>query len=422
MRGNHYGVIIMLRRYNNKGFTLAEVLVTLGIIGIVAAMTMPTLISSTDARVRETQLKKAYSVLSQANQMMIAHSTYPYMEFVQPFLVEDTEEDPGDNSGSGVGTDEGESGDEGSEQPDIPVTPPEAEPEPPVPEEPEVTPETPDEPDMNDSTTKDLVDGLIDAILGLDFGTAIENFNKLKDMYGLTNWGEFLHDYAEQSGKELPGWLEGILGIGGDNNGNSSGNGNGNGNGNNGNNGNGRYGRNRSSYKMPYMQIFADMSETQSNDEENSNFIETKRRQLAALKEVLNDAHYCERYDKCNGSKPVEYQNLRGEIATIEAADFEYSALKTADGMYFWLGDINNPQRYFVDINGAKRPNKLGVDVFTFDIISKEAIQPELSGNCTKRGLPTDGEGYRGLGCAGYALIDRNPDTDDLKGYWDYMK
>ena len=403
MRGNHNGVIIMLRRYNNKGFTLAEVLVTLGIIGIVAAMTIPTLISSTDARVRETQLKKAYSVLSQANQMMIAHSIYPYMEFVQPFVVaEDTEEDTGDTSGSGDGSDEGDTGDEGSEQPEVPVTPPEAEPEPPVPEEPEVTPETPDEPDMSDSTTKDLVDGLIDALLKFDLGTAIKNFNELKDMYGLTNWGDFLRDYAEQSGKELPGWFEGILNLVYNDSNTDD--------------------KSLYAYKMPYMQIFADTAETQSNDEENSDFIETKRRQLAALKNVLNDAHYCERYDKCNGSKPVEYQNLRGEIATIEAADFEYSALKTADGMYFWLGDINNPQRYFVDINGAKRPNKLGVDVFTFDIISKEAIQPELSGNCTKRGLPTDGEGYRGLGCAGYALIDRNPDTDDLKGYWDYMK
>ena len=30
------------------GFTLAEVLITLGIIGVVAAMTIPTLISDTD--------------------------------------------------------------------------------------------------------------------------------------------------------------------------------------------------------------------------------------------------------------------------------------------------------------------------------------------------------------------------------------
>ena len=38
----------MLKRTNGLGgFTLAEVLITLGIIGVVAAMTMPTLINST---------------------------------------------------------------------------------------------------------------------------------------------------------------------------------------------------------------------------------------------------------------------------------------------------------------------------------------------------------------------------------------
>lgn len=37
-----------------KGFTLAEVLITLGIIGVVAAMTMPTLINNTKNKELET--------------------------------------------------------------------------------------------------------------------------------------------------------------------------------------------------------------------------------------------------------------------------------------------------------------------------------------------------------------------------------
>ena len=48
------------------GFTLAEVLITLGIIGVVAAMTMPTLINRTQNKQLETAFKKAYSVQSQA--------------------------------------------------------------------------------------------------------------------------------------------------------------------------------------------------------------------------------------------------------------------------------------------------------------------------------------------------------------------
>lgn len=49
-----------------KAFTLAEVLITLGIIGIVAAMTLPGLIQRNNNIVVETRLKKFYSVINQA--------------------------------------------------------------------------------------------------------------------------------------------------------------------------------------------------------------------------------------------------------------------------------------------------------------------------------------------------------------------
>lgn len=48
------------------GFTLAEVLITLGIIGIIAAMTMPALMQNYARLVVETRLKKFYSSLNQA--------------------------------------------------------------------------------------------------------------------------------------------------------------------------------------------------------------------------------------------------------------------------------------------------------------------------------------------------------------------
>ena len=50
----------------NFGFTLAEVLITLGIIGIVAAMTLPTLIQKKTNSEVEAKLKKIYSVMNQA--------------------------------------------------------------------------------------------------------------------------------------------------------------------------------------------------------------------------------------------------------------------------------------------------------------------------------------------------------------------
>lgn len=52
-----------------KGFTLAEILITLGIIGIVAAMTIPTLISNYKKKGYSTKIKKFYSLMNQAIQL-----------------------------------------------------------------------------------------------------------------------------------------------------------------------------------------------------------------------------------------------------------------------------------------------------------------------------------------------------------------
>ena len=53
-----------------KAFTLAEVLITLGIIGVVAAMTLPTLIQKQQEKVTVARLKKIYSVLQQSYMLM----------------------------------------------------------------------------------------------------------------------------------------------------------------------------------------------------------------------------------------------------------------------------------------------------------------------------------------------------------------
>ncbi len=49
-----------------KGFTLAEVLITLAIIGVVAALTIPSVVKNYQKTQTVTKLKKAYSVISQA--------------------------------------------------------------------------------------------------------------------------------------------------------------------------------------------------------------------------------------------------------------------------------------------------------------------------------------------------------------------
>lgn len=53
-----------------KGFTLAEVLITLGIIGVVAAMTMPTLINNHREKETVVKLKKLNSTLQNAYNIM----------------------------------------------------------------------------------------------------------------------------------------------------------------------------------------------------------------------------------------------------------------------------------------------------------------------------------------------------------------
>ena len=53
-----------------KGFTLAEVLITLGIIGVVAAMTIPSLIQSYKEKATVTAVKQSYSIFAQALKMV----------------------------------------------------------------------------------------------------------------------------------------------------------------------------------------------------------------------------------------------------------------------------------------------------------------------------------------------------------------
>lgn len=54
-----------MKREKRSAFTLAEVLITLGIIGIVAAMTMPSLIANYQKKETLSKLKKTYSIFSQ---------------------------------------------------------------------------------------------------------------------------------------------------------------------------------------------------------------------------------------------------------------------------------------------------------------------------------------------------------------------
>lgn len=63
----HTNLLLTKMRF---GFTLAEVLITLGIIGIVAAITIPNLMTNNKAKKLRSQFLKSYSVISQSIKLM----------------------------------------------------------------------------------------------------------------------------------------------------------------------------------------------------------------------------------------------------------------------------------------------------------------------------------------------------------------
>lgn len=67
----------MKANFKKFGFTLAEVLITLGIIGVVAALIIPILVQNSEERAIVTALKKAYSVLYQASIQAIQENGTP---------------------------------------------------------------------------------------------------------------------------------------------------------------------------------------------------------------------------------------------------------------------------------------------------------------------------------------------------------
>ena len=74
-----------------KGFTLAEVLITLTIIGVIAAVTIPTLMRSYRKHQIETSLKYAYTILS--NTLTMAQTEYGSLpEMVEACVSDDYNE------------------------------------------------------------------------------------------------------------------------------------------------------------------------------------------------------------------------------------------------------------------------------------------------------------------------------------------
>ncbi len=81
----------MKNEYTKIGFTLAEILITLGIIGVVAAMTIPNLIATYKAKRYRSQFLKSYSTIQQVFKRMesddisIDPATYKPLTYYKTF-------------------------------------------------------------------------------------------------------------------------------------------------------------------------------------------------------------------------------------------------------------------------------------------------------------------------------------------------
>ena len=85
-------------RLKKCAFTLAEVLITLGIIGVVAAMTIPTLVANYKKSVVENKLKQAVSIINQAIILSAVDNGTPdiwgitngqkttFAQYIQPYM------------------------------------------------------------------------------------------------------------------------------------------------------------------------------------------------------------------------------------------------------------------------------------------------------------------------------------------------
>lgn len=88
-----------------------------------------------------------------------------------------------------------------------------------------------------------------------------------------------------------------------------------------------------------------------------------------------------------------------------------------------------------IDVNGTKRPNALGHDIFYFTVDDNDVLQPrKMLKEYTEDELEGLGDNYvagdpcsysskqkgNGAGCAYYALIDKSPNNSS-KSYWDSL-
>ena len=157
------------------------------------------------------------------------------------------------------------------------------------------------------------------------------------------------------------------------------------------------------------------------------------------FKSYVNGGKFCtytNSYTTCSGNKntPAVYKTYDGGKNAYMSADTVLDrAVVSNDGLCFFFGSVTfRNARIYVDTNGtAKGPNRLGFDLFAFDIDKNDKIifPKNIGGGTT--GATEDGSvdtvnacsitktanQYNGFGCSRFALTDKHPDYPN-KSYW----
>lgn len=171
--------------------------------------------------------------------------------------------------------------------------------------------------------------------------------------------------------------------------------------------------------------------------------IKNKYAYIDAFRKYLTGGRLCtytNSYLSCSSkASRVNYKTYTGNKDAHLSADVVLDrAIVTNDGMCFFFGSVTyRNARVYIDTNGTVQgPNRLGFDLFAFDIDSNDKIitpknigggstgsyedDEELGGSVGAVNVCTVKEKanrYNGFGCMEYALIDKNPDNPNLT-YW----
>ena len=169
-------------------------------------------------------------------------------------------------------------------------------------------------------------------------------------------------------------------------------------------------------------------------DEDGYRSEEARKKQLDTFASYLSGARVCnDNYIKCFGSSDPIYQSAKSYKtldgaygAHIDADAYTKKTIITSDGMSIWGGGLRyGSHRYYVDTNGYRQgPNKLGYDLFRFDVNKNGTVSPEKdNGNINRCSFieAAHGPTYLGFGCGYYAWKNINPDAPDdaSQTYWD---